>query len=168
LFPQVYDELHRLAQHFFRGQRPDHTLQPTALVHEAYLRLFKAKAPAWRDREHFFCVAAQAMRQILVNHARDRRRLKRGGGRERVTLDDVVTVSRDDAPDLEALEGALEALAALDARKARLVELRYFVGLSNEEIAELFGVSLSTVKSDWRLAKAWLLERLERGPDRGE
>jgi RNA polymerase sigma factor (TIGR02999 family) len=167
LFPQVYDELHRLAQHFFRGQRPDHTLQPTALVHEAYLKLAGARDPRWRDREHFYSVAAKAMRQILVNHARDRRRLKRGGGRERISLDEAVTVSRDDAPDLEALEAALEALSALDARKTRLVELRYFVGLSLEEIAELLEVSLSTVKSDWRLAKAWLLERLERERDRG-
>ncbi|MFQ5653880.1 MAG: ECF-type sigma factor, partial [Planctomycetota bacterium] len=120
LLPLVYDELHRLAQRFFRDQPSDHTLQPTALVHEAYLRLSSVEDPHWKDVNHFSCVAARAMRQILVNHARDRGRLKRGGGRKRVTLEEGITISGERATDLEALEEALEELSAIDPRKGRV------------------------------------------------
>jgi len=162
LLPRVYEELHRLAQRFFRDQPPQHTLQPTALVNEAYLRLSSAKDARWNDQGHFYCLAARAMRQILVNHARDRKRLKRGGERQRVPLEDGLAVSTDSAPDLEALDEALASLAKIDARKARVVELRYFAGLSIEETAESIGVSPATVKSDWALSKAWLLEAMSR------
>lgn len=160
LIPRVYDELHRLAQSVFRGQPAGHTLQPTALVHEAYLRLSSTGEPRWNDRKHFFRIAAWAMRQVLVNHARDRSRLKRGGGRKRLTLDEALVVSDVASPDLESLDEALEALAQTDWRLCRVVELRYFIGLTIEETADVLGVSPSTVKNEWALARAWLHERL--------
>ena len=162
LLPQVYDELHRLAQKFFHGQPRGHTLQPTALVHEAYLRLSSADEPRWNDREHFYRVAARAMRQILVNHARDRNRLKRGGGRKPVSLDEDIAVSENEAPDLKDLDEALEALCEVDSRLCNIVELRFFTGLTIDETARVVGVSPTTVKNDWTLAKAWLLQRMSR------
>jgi RNA polymerase sigma-70 factor (ECF subfamily) len=160
LLREVYDELHRLALTCFRGQRVDHTLQPTALVHEAYLRLSARGETTWNDRRHFFCVAATAMRQILVNHARDRGRQKRGGGQERVPITGVLLEASEPATDVIALDTALERLAGINERKSRIVELRYFAGLSVAEVADVLGVSETTVKSDWALSKAWLLEQL--------
>lgn len=161
LFGLLYDDLHAAAGRIFRSQRRSHTLAPTALVHEAYLKMARPRAAAWKDRAHFLAVAARAMRQILVNHARDRGAAKRGGpdrGR-RVTVDGVA-----DAPGAELdvldLHESLEALAALDARPARVAELRIFAGLEQREIAEALGVSLRTVELDWRMAKQFLASRL--------
>lgn len=160
LLPVVYEELHRLAAHYFRHQRPGHTLQTTALVHEAYLKLSGTAEPHWQDRRHFYCLAAKAMRQILINHERDRKRLKRGGDWQRIPLDGVLNTPAAAPPDLEALDEALERLAKLDARKSQIVELRYFGGFSVEETADILQISVATVKRDWTLAKAWLLEAL--------
>ena len=160
LMPQVYDELHRLAQRCFRSQNPQHTLQPTALVHEAYLKLLPQDSRGWRDRGHFYCAAAQAMRHILTNHARDRGRQKRGGGWQRVPLEEGeagITVHGDRAVDLLALDEALKELADYDERKCRLVELRYFAGLSVEETARTLEISVATAKRDWDFARSWLL-----------
>jgi RNA polymerase sigma factor (TIGR02999 family) len=155
----VYTELRALAASYFRG-RGSHTLQPTALVHEAFLRLNR-NAGAITDRAHFFAVAATAMRQILTDHARRRRALKRGGAeRERVTLSNLAAL--ESPVDLVALDDLLRRLAALDARQARLVELRFFAGMTEEETAEVLGVSLRTVQKEWRKAKAWLLAELGR------
>ncbi len=157
----LYPELKRLASQIFRSQEPGHTLQPTALVHEAYLRLASKRRADFEDRKHFYCSAAQAMRQVLINHARDRRRQKRGAGSRRVPLDEVNPVFVDGVPDLLALDDALSRLSLIDARKARVVELRYFAGLGNEQIADVLDVSLATVKRDWALAKSWLLRCME-------
>lgn len=155
LLPLVYDELRRLASHYFRRQRSDHTLQPTALVHEAFLRMIDQTQAQWKDRAHFFAVAAKAMRQILVNHAIAKNAEKRGGGRARLALaDELVPVGGEF--DAIALDDALKTLAGLDERKARVVELRFFSGLSVEEVAEVLGVSITTVEGDWRMARAWL------------
>jgi RNA polymerase sigma factor (TIGR02999 family) len=137
-------------------ERPGHTLQTTALVNEAYLRLTDARQVGWQDRAHFFAVSAQLMRRILVDFARSRNYLKRGGGAQKVTLDDALVVSREPGQDLVALDDALQALAVTDARKARVVELRFFGGLSVEETAEVLKVCPDTVTRDWRLAKVWL------------
>jgi RNA polymerase sigma factor (TIGR02999 family) len=164
----VYAELREVAARHLRAERPDHTLTPTALVHEAYLRLAGQQETAWQSRAHFFAMAARAMRRILVDHARARRAAKRSGG-ERVPLDDAsdVIAGADDAQaraiDLVALDDALARLTALDPRQARVVELRYFAGLEIEEVAELLGVSGMTVKRDWRLARAWLFRELGGG-----
>lgn len=163
LVSEVYDELHRLAASYVRGQRPGHTLQTTALVHEAYLRLSSQKGSSWRDRRHFYCVAAKAMRQILTNYERDRRRLKRGGGRRKISLEADIAVPQNQDLDLMALDAALEALTAYAPRKSQIVELRYFVGLTVDETAKVLGVSPITVKRDWALAKAWLLEAISEG-----
>ena len=144
LLPVVYQELRRLAQHHIRQERPDHTLQATALVHEVYLKLIDTKVARWENRAHFFAVAAQVMRHILVDLARERRAQKRGGGQKL------------------ALDEALERLAAVDARQSRVVELRYFGGLSTEEAAEVLGISARTVKREWRMARAWLHRELRR------
>jgi RNA polymerase sigma factor (TIGR02999 family) len=159
LVPVVYEELRELARSHLRRERANHTLQPTALVNEAYLRVVDQHAADWRDRSHFFALAARLMRQILIDHARRRAAAKRGGDRRRVTLADVAHPERADV-DLLALDEALEAFAALDARKAKVVELRYFGGLTMEEVAEALGVSLRTAESDWFLARAWLRTRL--------
>jgi RNA polymerase sigma-70 factor, ECF subfamily len=164
LLPLVYDELRDLARHFFRGQRPDHTLQPTALVHEAFARLVKpgeaSGSPAWNSRAHFFAVAAKAMRQILANHARDRRAAKRGGDWHRVTLSQEATpLDRRDV-DLLDIDEALGRLAALDGMQTRIVELRFFADMTNEEIAHVLEVSVSTIEREWRMAKAWLATHL--------
>jgi RNA polymerase sigma factor (TIGR02999 family) len=159
--PRIYGELRALAASYFRG-RPGQTLQPTALVHEAYLRLARADAEQWKDRAHFMAVAATAMRQILLDAARRRLAQKRGGaGRERVTLSNLPAF--EPTVDLVALDDLLAKLAALDERQARLVELRFFGGLTEDEAADALGVSLRTVQKDWRKAKAWLMAELARG-----
>lgn len=159
LLPLIYDELRAIAGNYFRRERPDHTLQPTALVHEAYLRLLGSAEITWESRAHFLAIASRAMRRALVNHARMKRADKRGGGSSAIGLDfdvaDPVT-----AVDTLALEEALENLALLDQRKADGVEMRYYGGMSVEETAHVLGVSVSTVEADWRLARAWLSEAL--------
>jgi len=161
LMPMVYDELRRLAAHYLRGERPGQTLQPTALVHEAYLRLLKDRPDRWQNRAHFSAIAAHAMRQILIDRARARDALKRGGGQPRVTFDESLPVQAPDGSvDLLALDGALERLAALDPAQARIVELRFFGGLTIEETAEAMGSSPATVKRHWALARAWLLKEM--------
>ena len=156
LTPLVHKELHRLARHYMRGERPDHTLQATALVNEAYLRLIDWKNARWQNRAYFAAVAAQLMRRILVDHARSRHYAKRGGGAQRVSLNDVVLVSEKRAPEVIALDDALRRLDAIDPRKGQVVELRFFGGLSVKETAEVLKVSPQTVLRDWDLAKAWL------------
>ena len=160
LTPLVYEELRRLAHHHMGGQRPDHTLQTTALVNEAYLRLADQTNPSWQDRAHFFAVAARAMRQILVNYAESYRAQKRGGGAIKVELDEAAIVSPEKSKEIIDLHEALERLAALDSRKARVVELKYFGGLNHDEIAEVMKVSTVTVRRDWVFAKAWLYSEL--------
>lgn len=163
LMPLVYDELRRIARRYMRGERENHTLQSSALVNEAYLRLADHKNIDWQNRAHFFGVAAQAMRRVLVDHARARKGLKRGGDALKVALDDAVDVAEKQAVELVALDDALRALAAFDERKSRVVELRYFGGLTAEEAAEVLGVSLATVEREWRTARAWLLLELGGG-----
>jgi RNA polymerase sigma factor (TIGR02999 family) len=163
LIPLVYDELRRMAGRYMRGERGDHTLQTSALVNEAYLRLADHKNIEWQNRAHFFGVAAQAMRRVLVDYARTRNVQKRGGGAARVAFDDAVDVAEERAAELVALDDALRALAAFDERKARVVELRYFGGLTAEEAAEVLGVSLATVERDWTAARAWLIRELSDG-----
>jgi len=168
LTPIVYDELHRLARHYMRRERSGHSLQATALVNEAYMRLADYARMRWRDRAHFFAVSAQVMRRILVDHAR-RRNVKRGRGVRHVSLDDVVVVApgEDAGADLIALDEALVGLARLDPRKAQIVEMRFFGGLTVEEIGDVLKVSTGTIKRDWRAAKAWLYEELRQEHDDG-
>jgi len=161
LTPLVYEELRRLAHHFMEGQRPDHTLQTTALVDEAYLRLADQTKPSWQNRAHFFAVAARAMRQILVNYARSKRAQKRGAGALKVELDEAAIVSPEQSQAIVDLHEALERLGTLDSRKARVVELKYFGGLNHDEIAEVMKVSAVTVRRDWVFAKAWLYNELQ-------
>lgn len=162
LTPVVYDELRKLAGIYLRRERGDHTLQATAVVHEAYMRLVDQRSVRWQNRAHFFGIAAQMIRRILVDHARGVRAAKRGGGSVALSLDEAIGVSEKRDLELEALDDALEALAAVDAQQARIVELRFFTGLSIEETAEVLGVSESTVKRDWVSAKAWLFRELSR------
>jgi RNA polymerase sigma-70 factor (ECF subfamily) len=163
LMPDAYQELRRLAAAYLRRERPGQTLQPTALVHEAYIRLLKDKPGRWQNRAHFCAIAANAMRQILVERARARAALKRGGGQPRVTLVDGLAAAPDDSPvDLLALDQALSRLAELDAQQARIVELRYFGGLSVEETADALHISPATVKRDWSVARAFLARELGR------
>jgi RNA polymerase sigma-70 factor (ECF subfamily) len=163
LTPLIYEELRRLAHHHMGGQRPDHTLQTTALVNEAYLRLADQTNPSWQNRAHFFAVAARAMRQILVTYARSQRSQKRGGGARKVELDEAAIVSPEESKEIVDLHEALERLAALDSRKARVVELKYFGGLNHGEIAEVMKISTVTVRRDWVFAKAWLYTELRSG-----
>src|SRR5688572_11469221 len=157
----VYDELRRMARGYLAGERSDHTLQPTALVHETYLRLVDHKAMAWEDRRHFFAIAATTMRRILVDHARSQRRDKRGGDRPRVSLDAVGELpAADRAAEVVAIDEALERLAAEDRLKASVVELRFFAGLTNGEAAAVLGLSEPTVRRHWRTAKLWLYREL--------
>jgi RNA polymerase sigma factor (TIGR02999 family) len=156
LTPLVYEELRRLAHHFMEGQRTDHTLQTTALVNEAYLRLADQTNPHWQNRAHFFAVAARAMRQILVSYARSQRSQKRGGGALMVELDEGAIVSPEESKEIVELHEALERLAALDSRKAQVVELKYFGGLNYDEMAEVLKISRVTVRRDWVFARAWL------------
>lgn len=161
LTPLVYDELRRRARHYLRGERPNHTLRPTALVHEVYLRMVDIDEVDWQDRTHFFAIAARQMRRILVDSARARRYQKRGGGAASVTFTEALAVSRS-TPDLVALDDALNLLAEKDDRKARVVELRFFGGLTNEEIASALRISTDTVTRDWQMAKLWLRRELRR------
>ena len=160
LTPMVYEELRRLAHHHMGGQRPDHTLQTTALVNEAYLRLADQSNPDWQSRAHFFAVAARAMRQILVSYARSQRSQKRGGGALSVELDEAALVSPEVSKQIIDLHEALERLATLDARKAQVVELKYFGGLDYDEVAEVLKISRITVRRDWEFAKLWLYTEL--------
>jgi RNA polymerase sigma-70 factor (ECF subfamily) len=161
LFPAVYNELRRLASKYMRHERPGHTLQTTALVHEAYVRLVKGQDTPWTNRIHFFAIAARVMRQILVDHARTRHYAKREGSAVRLSIDDVALISEERSDDLVALDEALKELAILDERQSKIVELRYFGGLTIEETAQFLKVSTGTVRSDWRLAKAWLSRQLK-------
>jgi RNA polymerase sigma factor (TIGR02999 family) len=156
LTPLVYQQLHRLAHHYLSHERPGHTLQTSALVNEAYLRLIDWKNVQWQNRAHFFGVSAQLMRRILVDFARSRRYEKRGGGNAPLALDEVVLISGEKGADLVALDEALVSLAKLDARQSRVVELRFFGGLTVEETAEVLKVSEATVRRDWSIARAWL------------
>lgn len=160
LTPRVYDELRRIAGHFMRDERHGRTIQTTALVHEAYLKLIDVTSVGWQHRAHFFAVSAQIMRHILLDRARRRVAAKRGGAAPRVNLDEVPDIGSGRARELIALDDALNAMAKVDPRKARVVELRFFAGLSVEETAEVLKVSSDTVKRDWRLARAWLLAEL--------
>lgn len=160
LVPLVYEELRRLAGRYMRGERPGHTLQATALVHEAYLRLAGEREISWQNRAHFFAVAANLMRRILVDHARTKRAKKRGGDDQKVSFDEAVLVQPQASPQCLALDEALERLAKRDPRQARIVELRYFGGLSEQEAAEVLGISTRTVKRDWNVARAWLYQEL--------
>jgi len=163
LIPLVYDDLRRRAARQLRRERSGHTLQPTALVHEAYLRLLGQKDVVWQNRAQFFGIASQMMRRILVDHARGHQAAKREGAQFRVTLDEAVAVADQRDVDLVLLDQALEELSAFDARQGRIVELRFFGGLSIEETAEALGISPATVKREWALAKAWLHRRMEEG-----
>lgn len=160
LFPVVYDELRRLASSYLRRERSDHTLQPTALVHEAYMKLIDQREVDWENRAQFFGIAAQIMRRILIKHAEKHHAEKRGGNLQKVELDEAIGFFEKRNLDLLALDEALTKLAELDERQARIVELHFFGGLKNEEIAEVIGVSLATVKRDRTTAKAWLLREL--------
>src|SRR6188474_2336763 len=163
LVPLVYNELHRLARRYMRQERPDHTLQPTSLVNEAYLRLIDVNRVEWRNRAHFLALAAQMMRRILVESARNRQRQKRGGGAVHVNLDDVQELPDSKEHELVALSDALSDLATFDARMSRVVELRFFGGLTVDETAHVLNISPETVMRDWKTAKAWLLRELGRG-----
>jgi len=156
LMPIVYQELRKLANSYLRGERSDHTLQPTALINEAYIRLVKQDFPEWQSRKHFYGVAAQLMRQILVEHARARGAAKRGDGAQKLSLDEAPVFSQERAADLVTLDDALTALARFDERKARVVELRYFGGFSVEEVANALDISVATVGREIRMAQAWL------------
>jgi RNA polymerase sigma factor (TIGR02999 family) len=164
LFPVIYEELRNLAAAQLARERPDHTLQTTALVHEVYVRLVGQRSAGWESRAQFFGVAAKAMRRILVDHARRRGAVKRGGARSRLPLDAVVLDFEERAADLVVLDGALTALADVDQRKAKVVELRFFGGLTGEQVAGVLNTSLATVNRDWKLAKAWLYGRVLDGP----
>jgi RNA polymerase sigma factor (TIGR02999 family) len=162
LTPVVYDELRRLAAIYLSRERSHHTLQATAVVHEAYMKLVDQHSVRWQNRAHFFGIAAQMIRRILVDHARGVRAAKRGGGAVALSLDEALGVGGKRDLELEALDDALQALAAVDPQQARVVELRFFTGLSIEETAEVLGISESTVKRDWVSAKAWLFRELSR------
>jgi len=161
ILPHIYDELKRLASSYLRKERVNHTLQPTALVHEAYMKLIDQKRVQWQNRAHFFGIAAQVMRRILLDHARKHQADKRGGEFEKLPLEEeILIVSHDKSNELIALDDALESLAAIDEQKAKIVELRYFGGLSIEETAEVMGVSVPTINRQWRMAKAWLYSQI--------
>jgi RNA polymerase sigma factor (TIGR02999 family) len=166
LVPVVYKELHRLAHYELRKERPNHTLQSAALVHEAYFRLVGQAPPQWKSRTHFFAIAAQLMRQILVDYARRRRASKRGSGVYMLTLDEAMTVTRGKNKDADvvAIDDALKTLAELDPRQSRIVELRFFAGLSLEETSEVMGIATATVQRDWTAARAWLHREISRRP----
>jgi RNA polymerase sigma-70 factor, ECF subfamily len=167
LTPLVYEQLRRVAQHHMAGQRPGHILQTTALVNEVYLQLLDCGQMNWQDRAHFFAMSAQLMRRILIDFARSRGSQKRGGDAVHVSLDEAPSVSKEPDPNLVALDDALKELAAVDERKSKVVELRFFGGLSVEETAAALKVSPETVMRDWRLAKLWLLRELSEGNRRG-
>jgi RNA polymerase sigma factor (TIGR02999 family) len=162
LLPLIYNELRLMAAHHLRQERPEHTLQATALVHEAYLRLIGLTDIVWKSRAHFFGVAAQVMRHVLVDYARQRRAEKRGGGQARLPLDEGLTVSDEQCVLIDELDAALQRLEKLNARQAKVVELRFFSGLKEEEIADLLAVSVRTVRRDWIVARAWIYGELSR------
>jgi RNA polymerase sigma factor (TIGR02999 family) len=162
LIPLIYDELRRMARHYLVGQRSDHTLQSAALVHEAYLRLVGHSTVHWDDRVHFFAVAAQLMRRILVDHARKRHARKRGGDRVSLIFDEQMMPAKQRQLDVVALDDALHSLSRMDAQQGRIVEMRYFSGLSIEETARALGISAATVKRDWAVARAWLYREIAR------
>ena len=166
LMPLVYDELRQLARGYLQRERSNHTLQATGLVHEAYLRLVDQTSMSWQNRAHFFAVAATAMRRILVDYARSHRAEKRGGDREKIEFDEALAPAGERAVDLIALDEALHDLGAFDERQSRIVELRFFGGLTNEEIGEVLEISARTIKREWRLAKAWLRREItNKEPD---
>lgn len=166
LMPLVYDELRQVARRYLQRERSDHTLQATGLVHEAYLRLVDQSSMTWENRAHFFSVAAQVMRRLLVDHARSRQTAKRGGAREKLEFNDALAVAEEPAVDLLALDDALQELVTFDARKSRIVELRFFGGLTTEEIGSVLAISPSTIRREWRIAKAWLRRKIMAGePD---
>lgn len=167
LTPLVYDELHRLARRYMAGERPGHTLQTTALVNEAYLRLVGSDRPGWQNRAHFFAVSAQVMRRILVDWARARQAAKRGGAMRPLELEEALAVDKAQGAELVALDDALNALAAIDPRKSQVVELRFFGGLSVEETAAVLKVSPETVMRDWKLARSWLKRELRQETSNG-
>ena len=167
LVPLVERELHRVARAYMRRERQGHTLQATALVNEVFVRLARGSNPRWRDRRHFVGIAARLMRQVLVDHARSRDYQKRGGGVQRVPLDEARLFTPEPELDVLAVDRALEAFAKIDFRKSLIVELRFFGGLTVEETAETLGISVETVKRDWRIAKLWLSRELQRQPHRG-
>jgi RNA polymerase sigma factor (TIGR02999 family) len=162
LMPLVYEELRTLAQHYLRRERPDHTLQSTALVHEAYVRLVGQDSPPWQSRAHFFGIAARLMRQILVEHARAHQAAKRGGHAFKLTLEDAVALPQTTDVDLVALDDALQRLSELDERQSRIVELRFFAGLTMEDAAEVLDISRATVAREWTIARAWLYREIAR------
>ncbi|HXR16405.1 MAG TPA: sigma-70 family RNA polymerase sigma factor [Terriglobales bacterium] len=162
LFDLIYKDLHHIAQAYMRRERPDHTLQATGLVNEAYLKVCEGRPFHWKNRKHLFCVMAQAMRRLLVDHARTHRANKRGGEWKKVPLDAAFVVPTERSPEFLALDEALQRLSRLDARQAQVVDLRYFVGLTVEETAAVLDVSPETVKLDWRFAKAWLHREIEK------
>ena len=163
LIPIVYEELRRQAARYLQRERPGHTLQTTALIHEAYLRLIDQKNVQWQNRAHFFGIAAQLMRRILVDHARSRQAAKRGGSDIKLPLEEAMIVAERREVNLVALDEALDRLAAIDPQQSRVVELRFFSGLSVEETAEVLGVSTRTIKRDWNVAKAWLWREISEG-----
>ena len=164
LIPLVYKELHRIAAQRLRREDVNHSLQPTALVHEAYLRLTKLQRVDWQGRSHFFAVSATLMRRILVDHARAHQAKKRGEGSDVVTLDSEIFATKERAPEILALDEALEKLSRLDARQSKIVELRFFAGMSEDETGHVLGISARTVKRDWQAAKAWLYHELKCKP----
>ena len=166
LMPLVYEELRRLARQYLQRERSDHTLQATGLVHEAYLRLVDQSSMTWQNRAHFFAVSAQVMRRILVDYARNHRAEKRGGAQEKLEFDEALLPSGERGVDLIALDDALQDLVTFDPRQSRIVELRFFGGLTNEEIGDVLQISPRTIKREWRLAKAWLRREIMKGePD---
>ncbi len=164
LMPAVYDELRQLAASYLRREHAGHTLETSALIHEAFLRLVDQQRVRWRSRSHFFGIAAQAMRRILVDHARSHRYAKRGGGRRRLSLEEICQFPIEQPPELEALDDALRDLVAIAPEQAKIVEMRYFAGLTNQEIAAILGQSTRTVTRRWRMARAWLYLELCDGP----
>ena len=159
----VYDHLHRLARHYMAAERPGHTLQATALVNEAYLRLVDSSRVEWQNRAHFFALAAQLMRRILVDFARSRGQHKRGGDLHKTSFDEALVISKAPDPDLVSLDEALSSLAAIDPRKAQIVELRFFGGLDEKEIGHVLNISVDTVQRDWKTARVWLHNQLRTG-----
>lgn len=168
LLPMIYQELHLLASRYLRRERPNHTIQATALVNEAYLRLIDQKQVQWQNRAHFFAIAAQMMRRILINYARDQHAAKRGGYTIKVSLNEAVGLINTEDLDLIALDEALDKLALTDLRKSRLIELWFFAGLTLEETAEVLDISLATAKRDWTLARAWLYRAIKKGDNNGK
>ena len=160
LYPLVYDELHKMADRYMKRERKDHTLQTTALINEAYVRMVDQKNVHWENRAHFFAISAQIMRRILIDHARRHHYAKRGGGALKVSLDETAIVAGDPASDMLLLDEALNRLAEIDPRRGQVVELRYFGGLNNEEIAGVLKISENTVTRDWNMARAWLYQEL--------